>query len=196
MRAGGGVAGYRLPIQRGSREDRCRLAVTLCRPEIFDAHFSRGPAHAPSFIRVHIPPTPVACRRRQRPISNLWQDQAVPLARRPSVRCDAGGRPSRRSEPMRDSKNVRCTGTITALELEARDSGYLAGIGPKLQAFFSGRKPAAASAWQHDLRDAGPIASRRPISARSTRAIQGCGGRGCRRRGVRGARAQAISVRN
>ena len=36
-------------------------------------------------------------------------------------------------------KDVRRTGTITALELEARDSGYLAGIGPKLQAFFNSR---------------------------------------------------------
>jgi adenosylmethionine-8-amino-7-oxononanoate aminotransferase len=36
-------------------------------------------------------------------------------------------------------KQVRRTGTITALELEVRDSGYLAGIGPKLLAFFGGR---------------------------------------------------------
>jgi adenosylmethionine-8-amino-7-oxononanoate aminotransferase len=36
-------------------------------------------------------------------------------------------------------KNVRRTGTITALELEARDAGYLAGIGPKLLAFFATR---------------------------------------------------------
>jgi adenosylmethionine-8-amino-7-oxononanoate aminotransferase len=36
-------------------------------------------------------------------------------------------------------KNVRRTGTITALELEARDSGYLAGIGPRLLSFFGNR---------------------------------------------------------
>jgi adenosylmethionine-8-amino-7-oxononanoate aminotransferase len=45
-------------------------------------------------------------------------------------------------EPFRlDTRfnNVRRTGTITALELEARDAGYLAGIGPKLQAFFNSR---------------------------------------------------------
>jgi adenosylmethionine-8-amino-7-oxononanoate aminotransferase len=36
-------------------------------------------------------------------------------------------------------KNVRRTGTITALDLEVRDGGYLAGIGPKLQAFFNSR---------------------------------------------------------
>jgi len=36
-------------------------------------------------------------------------------------------------------QNVRRTGTVTAFELEARDGGYLAGIGPKLQAFFGSR---------------------------------------------------------
>jgi adenosylmethionine-8-amino-7-oxononanoate aminotransferase len=36
-------------------------------------------------------------------------------------------------------KNVRQTGTITALELEVRDSGYLAGIGPKLLDFFASK---------------------------------------------------------
>ncbi len=36
-------------------------------------------------------------------------------------------------------KNVHRTGTNAALELEAYDSGYLAGIGPKLQAFFGSR---------------------------------------------------------
>ena len=36
-------------------------------------------------------------------------------------------------------KNARRTGTITALELEARDSGYLASIGPKLLDFFASR---------------------------------------------------------
>ena len=35
--------------------------------------------------------------------------------------------------------NVRRTGTITAFELEARDGGSLAGIGPKLLAFFASR---------------------------------------------------------
>ena len=36
-------------------------------------------------------------------------------------------------------ENVRRTGTITALDLKASDAGYLAGIGPRLQAFFARR---------------------------------------------------------
>ncbi|MCS3765832.1 adenosylmethionine-8-amino-7-oxononanoate aminotransferase [Bradyrhizobium centrosematis] len=35
--------------------------------------------------------------------------------------------------------NVRRTGTITALDLKTKDAGYLAGVGPKLQAFFKDR---------------------------------------------------------
>ena len=34
---------------------------------------------------------------------------------------------------------MRRTGTVTALELEVRDGGYLAGIGPRLLAFFGSR---------------------------------------------------------
>ena len=45
-------------------------------------------------------------------------------------------------EPFRADprfENVRRVGTITALDLKASDAGYLAGIGPKLQAFFRER---------------------------------------------------------
>lgn len=36
-------------------------------------------------------------------------------------------------------KNVRRIGTITALDLEVPDGGYLADLGPKLQGFFRDR---------------------------------------------------------
>jgi len=36
-------------------------------------------------------------------------------------------------------KDVRRTGTITALDLDVGDGGYLAGIGPRLLAFFGSR---------------------------------------------------------
>jgi adenosylmethionine---8-amino-7-oxononanoate aminotransferase len=45
-------------------------------------------------------------------------------------------------EPFRtDARfaDVRRIGTITALDLVVPDGGYLAGIGPKLQAFFRSR---------------------------------------------------------
>ena len=44
--------------------------------------------------------------------------------------------------PLREDarfQNVRRTGTITAFEVMVPDGGYLAGIGPKLLAFFASR---------------------------------------------------------
>jgi adenosylmethionine-8-amino-7-oxononanoate aminotransferase len=111
------------------------LAVTLCRAEIFDAHFSHDRTrtffHSSSYTA-----NPVACAAAKANL-DLWQDPAV-RARVTSV----AAMQEQAIAPFRADarfKNVRRTGTITALELEARDGGYLAGIGPKLQAFFSGR---------------------------------------------------------
>ena len=45
-------------------------------------------------------------------------------------------------EPFRADarfESVRRLGTITALDLAVPDGGYLADVGPKLQAFFRGR---------------------------------------------------------
>jgi len=68
---------------------------------------------------------------------DLWQNQEV-RQRIASVAAMQGqGIESFRGDAR--FKNVRRIGTITALELKARDGGYLAGIGPKLQAFFNSR---------------------------------------------------------
>jgi adenosylmethionine-8-amino-7-oxononanoate aminotransferase len=111
------------------------LAVTLCRPEIFDAHFSHDRSrtffHSSSYTA-----NPIACAAA-RANFELWSDPAV-RARVASVAAmqEKALTPFRADERF---KNVRRTGTITALELEARDSGYLAGIGPRLLAFFGSR---------------------------------------------------------
>src|ERR1700761_2349431 len=111
------------------------LAVTLCRAEIFDAHFSKDRTrtffHSSSYTA-----NPVACAAAKANL-DLWQDPET-LARVASV----ASMQEQAIERFRGDarfRNVRRTGTITALELEARDSGYLAGIGPKLQAFFNRR---------------------------------------------------------
>jgi adenosylmethionine-8-amino-7-oxononanoate aminotransferase len=111
------------------------LAVTLCRPEIFDAHFSydrsRTFFHSSSYTA-----NPVACAAARANLE-LWSDPAV-RARVASIAAmqEKALAPFRADERF---KNVRRTGTITALELEARDGGYLAGIGPKLLSFFGSR---------------------------------------------------------
>ena len=111
------------------------LAVTLCRADIFDAHFSKDRTrtffHSSSYTA-----NPVACAAARANL-DLWQDpQTATRVASVAAMQEQAIKPFR-ADPR--FKNVRRTGTITALEVEARDSGYLAGIGPKLQAFFNGR---------------------------------------------------------
>jgi adenosylmethionine-8-amino-7-oxononanoate aminotransferase len=111
------------------------LAVTLCRAEIFDAHFSHDRSrtffHSSSYTA-----NPIACAAAKANL-DLWNDPAV-VARVAAVAAmqEKALTPFRADERF---KNVRRTGTITAFELEARDAGYLAGIGPRLLAFFANR---------------------------------------------------------
>jgi adenosylmethionine---8-amino-7-oxononanoate aminotransferase len=111
------------------------LAVTLCRAEIFDAHFSEDRTrtffHSSSYTA-----NPIACAAAKANL-DLWQDPAV------RSRVDeVAAMQEKAIAPFRADgrfKNVRRTGTITALDLDVGDSGYLAGIGPKLLAFFAGK---------------------------------------------------------
>jgi adenosylmethionine---8-amino-7-oxononanoate aminotransferase len=108
------------------------LAVTLCRADVFKAHYatdrSRMFFHSSSFTA-----NPIACaaalanlevweldRTRQR-IAALEILQMEQLAR---------ARDDGRFE------NLRQTGTITALDLKAPDGGYLSHLAPRLQTSF------------------------------------------------------------
>lgn len=110
------------------------LAVTLCRAEIYDAHYSSDRSrtffHSSSYTA-----NPVACAAARANLE-LWQHCAgerVMAVAAMQERLIAPFRADPRFE------NVRCTGTIAALDLKARDAGYLAGIGPRLLAFFERR---------------------------------------------------------
>lgn len=111
------------------------LAVTLCRAEIFDAHFSQDRSrtffHSSSYTA-----NPIACAAAKANL-DLWSDPAV-LERLAAVASmqEKALAPFRTNERFR---SVRRTGTITALDLDVKDSGYLAGIGPRLLAFFGRR---------------------------------------------------------
>lgn len=111
------------------------LAVTLCRAEIFEAHFSQDRTrtffHSSSYTA-----NPIACAAAKANL-DLWRDPAV-RARLATVADmqEQAIAPLRADERFR---NLRRTGTITALELEASDAGYLAGIGPKLLSYFASR---------------------------------------------------------
>ncbi len=111
------------------------LAVTLCRGDIFDAHYSKDRTrtffHSSSYTA-----NPLACAAAKANL-DLWQDREARrrVAALATMQEEA-------IEPFRLDprfEGIRRTGTITALDLKTGDAGYLADIGPKLQAFFKGR---------------------------------------------------------
>jgi adenosylmethionine-8-amino-7-oxononanoate aminotransferase len=111
------------------------LAVTLCRSEIFEAHFSKDRRrtffHSSSYTA-----NPIACAAAKANL-DLWQDPAV----RSRVAAVAGMQENAIAPLRADRRfeDVRRTGTITAFDFKVRDGGYLAGIGPKLLALFAER---------------------------------------------------------
>lgn len=111
------------------------LAVTLCRSEIFEAHYSTDRSktffHSSSYTA-----NPIACAAA---VANLkiWQDEPV----LETIASLAGMQHERLTRFAEDARfeNVRQCGTITAMDLKARDDGYLSNVGPKLYAFFQER---------------------------------------------------------
>ena len=108
------------------------LAVTLCSADIFEAHYStdrrRTFFHSSSYTA-----NPIACAAACANLA-LWR-QPETHARISAVAAAQERSVARFREDERFSDVRRC-GTITALDLHADDEGYLADIGPKLQAFF------------------------------------------------------------
>ena len=111
------------------------LAVTLCRADIFDAHYSKNRTrtffHSSSYTA-----NPIACAAAKANL-DLWQDPNIPNRIASVATMQEKG-----IEPFRADarfESVRRLGTITALDLAVPDGGYLADVGPKLQAFFRGR---------------------------------------------------------
>ncbi len=108
------------------------LAVTLCRADIFDAHYSTDRSrtffHSSSYTA-----NPIACAAA---LANLetWQREPVmePIGPISAFHQERLAR-------FRDDArfiNVRQIGTIAALDIAAKDAGYLADIGPRLYRGF------------------------------------------------------------
>ena len=108
------------------------LAVTLCQSAIYAAHYSedrrRTFFHSSSFTA-----NPIACAAA---LANLEIWEREPVLQR--VRDLAALQRAQLERFRGDSRfrNVRQTGTIAALDLEAVDPGYFATIGPRLRASF------------------------------------------------------------
>jgi len=111
------------------------LAVTLCRADIFDAHYSQDRSktffHSSSYTA-----NPIACAAA---LANLeiWQREPV-MQRIASLARLHDERLARFRDDPRFS-GVRQIGTIAALDIVAQDAGYLADIGPRLYRSFLAR---------------------------------------------------------
>jgi adenosylmethionine-8-amino-7-oxononanoate aminotransferase len=111
------------------------LAVTLCRADIFDAHYSEDRSrtffHSSSYTA-----NPIACAAACANL-DIWQTE--PVSERIAAVAGALGRGLDRFREDRRFANIRQIGTIAALDVATDDPGYLAGIGPHLYNGFLGR---------------------------------------------------------
>jgi len=127
-----GVTPDILCLAKGLTGGSLPLAATLCKPEIFNAHYATDRArtffHSSSFTA-----NPVACAAANANLK-IWREE--PVAQR--IATLGSLQEERLASFRRDTRfaQVRRLGTVTALELKTADPGYLAGLGPELTAFF------------------------------------------------------------
>uniref|UniRef100_E6VFH0 Adenosylmethionine-8-amino-7-oxononanoate aminotransferase n=1 Tax=Rhodopseudomonas palustris (strain DX-1) TaxID=652103 RepID=E6VFH0_RHOPX len=111
------------------------LAVTMCRREIFDAHFSTDRRktffHSSSYTA-----NPIACAAA---LANLQVWGSEPVQQRIDDLAAVHARALDRFRGDPRFTNVRQIGTIAAVDLQVGDSGYLADVGPRLYAYFIAR---------------------------------------------------------
>jgi adenosylmethionine-8-amino-7-oxononanoate aminotransferase len=127
-----GVTPDILCLAKGLSGGSLPLAATLATAEIFQAHYSTDRSrtffHSSSFTA-----NPIACAAARANLE-IWRDEPV-LER---ITALAALQEERLGRFRTDSRftNIRRLGTITALDLDVPDPGYLAGIGPQLAAYF------------------------------------------------------------
>ena len=127
-----GISPDILCVAKGITGGSLPLAVTLCTPRIFEAHLSSDRTktffHSSSYTA-----NPIACAAA---VANLEVWAREPAVDR--VAALAAGQAQRLAAFAHDGrvKNVRRLGTIAALDLDVRDAGYLADVGPRLYQFF------------------------------------------------------------
>jgi adenosylmethionine-8-amino-7-oxononanoate aminotransferase len=127
-----GIAPDIMCLAKGLTGGVVPLAVTLCREEIFAAHYAQDRTrtffHSSSYTA-----NPIACAAAVANVE-IWRSEPVleriaQLSGRQATHLAALGRDAR-------VQNIRQIGTIAALDFNASDAGYLAGIGLRLYDFF------------------------------------------------------------
>ncbi len=123
------------------------LAVTLCTPEIFDAHYAPDRArmfyHSSSYTA-----NPIACAAAAANL-DVWESEPV----RERIAALVAAQEERLQRFAGDSRfsDARRIGTVAALDFHVEQNGYLAEIGPKLLRFFPRARSAPAPPRQHRL---------------------------------------------
>jgi adenosylmethionine-8-amino-7-oxononanoate aminotransferase len=130
-----GVSPDILCLAKGLTGGSIPLAATLCREEIFQAHYSTDRSrtffHSSSFTA-----NPIACAAARANLE-IWRDEPV----RDRIAALAHAQKERLARFRGDPRfeNVRRLGTIAALDLKVPDAGYLANVAPELMKFFQAR---------------------------------------------------------
>jgi adenosylmethionine-8-amino-7-oxononanoate aminotransferase len=124
-----------LCLAKGLTGGALPLAATLATPAIFAGHYSTDRArtffHSSSFTA-----NPVACAAARANLQVWGQEPVRQRIAALAALQDAALEPFRADARF---AAVRRLGTITALDLQVSDPGYLAGLGPDLMGFFQER---------------------------------------------------------
>ncbi len=130
-----GLAPDIMCVAKGLTGGSLPLAATLATPEIFDAHYStdrtRTFFHSSSYTA-----NPIACAAARANIE-IWETE--PVRERVEALCEMQRGWIAKFQGDTRFQDVRQLGTITALDVVARDAGYLAGVGPLLYDAFMAR---------------------------------------------------------
>lgn len=127
-----GVVPDLMCLAKGLTGGAIPLAVTLASAEIFEAHYSTDRAqmffHSSSYTA-----NPIACAAANANLA-VWREEPVMERIATLAERQASGLAMLAAQPR--LTNPRQCGTIIAIDVEAGDAGYLAGVGPRLLATF------------------------------------------------------------
>ena len=131
-----GVSPDILCLAKGLTGGSIPLAVTLCKPEIFDAHYAPDRArmfyHSSSYTA-----NPIACAAAAANL-NVWASE--PVHERIATLAAAQAARIASFEGEGRFSNVRQLGTIIAIDFRVEEEGYLATIAPRLFDYFLSRR--------------------------------------------------------
>ncbi len=122
-----------LCLSKGLTGGAIPLAVTMATPAIFDAHYSDDRAklfyHSSSYTA-----NPIACAAANANL-DIWHDE--PVLERIASLANQQSAALAKISALPGIAATRQLGTITAIDLEAPEGGYLSAIGPRLLAYFT-----------------------------------------------------------